>query len=131
MFEEVHIVAGRATCSTRPAGAILVTSNGTQFEGYEGAPHGIAHCDALGCPLLDEWCQHAVRAELNAIGRAARAQSASTVGATLYVSEPVATGAVGLIINVGVAKVVCPGPVARSVQETFALANIELEVLSQ
>lgn len=117
----------RATCPTRPAGAVLVTSDNTEFIGYEGAPHKIAHCDVIGCRIIDSVCHHAVRAEINAVLQAAVAGQSTKQG-TLYITHPLAADAVGAVINAGVTKVVCPEPVSRGAQETLRLAEVELEL---
>ena len=128
LSERARAASARATCPTRPAGAVLHTAAGATFIGYEGAPHGIVHCDVVGCRLdASGSCQHAIRAELNAVLRVARSDDTS-VGATLEVTEPLHPEVVGMIINAGVSSVVCKGPVARVVQRTLALAKISLEV---
>lgn len=129
MLPSAQPAAAHATCPTRRAGAVLVCADGSQFIGYEGAPHGIAHCDVTGCRVTaaGDVCENAVRAELNALLRAARLGAVSTVGSTLIVSEPLHPSVVGAVVNAGVARVVCKGPVARGVQSILQLANIELE----
>lgn len=127
--EHVIRAVARATCPTRPAGAALHVEGGSTFIGYEGAPHGIAHCDVTGC-RLDETgtCRHAVRAELNALTRVARSSSHSATGAVLEISHPLHPSAVGLVINAGVTRVECTAPVARAVQDTLQLAGVTLAV---
>ena len=130
MFEQAQLVAERAICPTRPAGAVLLTTSGIEFHGYEGAPHGVVHCDAVGCRVVDNICHHAMPAELNAVIRCARA-TASSVGAVLVVSAPLHPSVVGVVINAGIAKVVCAAPVAQPVQSSLALAQIELELVHE
>lgn len=117
-------VAKRATCPSRPAGAVLITHDGVEFHGYEGAPHGLAHCFVMGCPIEMGVCQHAVRAEVNAILRCAR-REVVTIGSTLYVSVPVHDSAIGVIINAGVRQVVCP-PVSTRAKSLLDLAGVTL-----
>lgn len=126
VVQALREVAKRATCPSRRAGALLLTASGVELRGYEGAPHGIMHCDVLGCLVTAGGCQHAVRAELNAILRCAR-RAESSVGATLFVSEPLDPAAVGAVINAGISRVVCPRPVRRGVKANLAMANIALE----
>lgn len=118
-------VAGRSTCPTRPVGAVLVDVEGREWHGYEGAPTGVMHCDVLGCSTTAGVCQRAVRAELNAILRAARG-GASTVGSTLYISAALHPSVTGAVINAGIQYVVCGAPVAPGVRPTLELGGVEL-----
>lgn len=127
MYDKACQWAASSTCPTRPAGAVVETTSGRLYYGYEGAPHGCAHCEATGCDLVDQKCQNAVRAETNALLRVAKCEDDSTAGATLYVSEPLDPASAGLVINAGVACVVCASPVAQSVQAKLVLANVALE----
>lgn len=101
--------------------------SGHVTEGYEGAPHGLIHCDAVGCVLTadPDVCQHAVRAELNALLRAGR-RGESTVGSTLWCTVPVHQSVVGALINAGVRKVVCPA-LTGPVEQALRLANVAWE----
>jgi dCMP deaminase len=113
--------------ASRAVGAVLRCKTGTLFLGYEGAPHGMFHCDMVGCLMTPAGvCANAVRAELNALLRAARAGE-STVGATLEVSAPLHSSMVGAIINAGVTRVECVGPLDKGIRAALSLANIEVE----
>ena len=118
----------RATCPSRPAGAVLhCVSPEVEFVGYEGAPHGLPHCEVVGCRVIDGvGCVNAVPAEVNALLRAARS-GVSTLGATLEVSMSLDPLTAGAIVNAGVAKVVCHGPVARGVRAMLELAAVQVE----
>ena len=118
-------VANRSTCLRRKYGAIIVRNDEIISTGYNGAPRGRRNCIDLGCCARDELnipsgeryelCR-SVHAEANAIISAPRRDM---LDATLYLAgrdaktgEPLADATScamcrRLIINAGIAKVVC------------------------
>jgi len=44
-----HMVAERSTCLRRHVGAVLVLERRILATGYNGAPHGVPHCEDVGC----------------------------------------------------------------------------------
>jgi dCMP deaminase len=94
-----RLVSERSTCRRRKVGAILVRDKRILCTGYNGAAHGLAHCDEVGC-LRDklkirpaeriEICR-GIHAEQNALVQAA-AFGINVSGATLYCThEPCIT----------------------------------------
>ena len=75
----------RATCPRASVGAIIVSAdNRVLSTGYNGAGHGEPHCFEVGCDVVDNHCQRALHAEVNAIAYAARA-GISLEGSRMYV----------------------------------------------
>lgn len=71
-YEMARVVALRATCPRRNVGAVLVsTENRVLATGYNGAPSGMRHCTDVGCEVVDNHCQRAIHAEVNAVAQAA------------------------------------------------------------
>ena len=78
-------VARRATCPRARVGAVIVSREHRILStGYNGAPPGSPHCEEVGCLLVDEHCQRALHAEVNAVAHAAR-HGVAIAGASLYV----------------------------------------------
>lgn len=113
-------VSGRADCSRRRVGAVLVRENRIVSTGYNGAPAGEIGCLAGGCPRARSDVAPdssydsgpgsciAIHAEANALLYAGRDRC---VGATLYVTAAPCPGCSKLIRAAGVNKVFTPtGP---------------------
>ncbi len=119
-------VATRATCPRRSVGAVIVLDRRILATGYNGAPHGLAHCTEVGCKIVDGHCQRALHAEQNAILQAAL-NGVSTRGATVYVTCQPCNACAKMIINAGIVRVVFegdyPDPFAM---ELFEESGIEL-----
>jgi len=85
------LVSERSTCLRRKVGAVLVRDKRMLCTGYNGAAHGLEHCDEVGC-LRDklhirpaeriEICR-GIHAEQNALVQAA-GFGINVHGATLY-----------------------------------------------
>ncbi len=119
-------VATRATCPRRSVGAVIALDRRILTTGYNGAPHGLAHCTEVGCKIVDGHCQRALHAEQNAILQAAL-NGVSTRGATVYVTCQPCNACAKMIINAGIERVVFegdyPDPFAM---ELFEEAGMEL-----
>lgn len=76
-------VAQRATCPRARVGAVIVKDHRVISTGYNGAPASEPHCSDVGCNVVNDHCQRAIHAEVNAVGQAARF-GLPTEGATLY-----------------------------------------------
>lgn len=100
------MVAERSTCLRRKVGAVLVRDRRILATGYNGAPHGISHCDEVGC-LRDkmkipaasriEICR-GIHAEQNAIVQAATS-GISISGAVLYCTHQPCVTCTKILIN--------------------------------
>ena len=76
-------VASRSTCPRAAVGAVITRNNGIIATGYNGAPELMPHCTDEGCVIVDDHCQRAVHAEINAI-KLARIHKVYLKDATLY-----------------------------------------------
>ena len=85
-----QVAASRSTCLRRRVGAVLVRDRQILSTGYNGAPRGVSHCEAVGCLREQlgiasgerhEICRGS-HAEINAIAQAAAAGT-STAGSWL------------------------------------------------
>ena len=106
------MVAKRSTCLRREVGAILVKDKRILATGYNGAPSGLKHCEAVGCLRKDssvpsgtrhELCR-GLHAEQNAIIQAAY-HGSRIQGATLYCTNKPCVICSKMIINAGIEKV--------------------------
>lgn len=76
-------VASRSTCPRASVGAVIVKDHRIITTGYNGAPSGEPHCIDDGCIVVDNHCQRAIHAEVNAVAEAAKF-GLSVNGAILY-----------------------------------------------
>lgn len=88
-----HLVASRSTCGRRQVGAVIVKDKNILASGYNGAPPGVSHCEAVGCLRENlnvpsgerhELCR-GLHAEQNAIIQAAK-HGVCIKGADIYVT---------------------------------------------
>lgn len=76
-------VSMRATCPRANVGAVIVKDHRIISTGYNGAPASEPHCHDKGCLIVDNHCQRAIHAEVNAVAAAAKF-GLPIDGATLY-----------------------------------------------
>ena len=76
-------ISSRATCPRASVGAVIVKNNRILSSGYNGSASGEQHCVDVGCDVVDDHCQRAIHAEVNAVAEAAKFGVAID-GATLY-----------------------------------------------
>jgi len=62
-----RMVATRSTCPRRHVGAIIVADKRILATGYNGSRKGEAHCDEVGCIIMDGHCKRTIHAERNAL----------------------------------------------------------------
>lgn len=73
MFDLAHQWARRGTCPRLRAGVVFVNRDWQVIaSGYNGAPRKMAHCDDVGCLMVDGHCTRTLHAEWNGIIQAAR-----------------------------------------------------------
>jgi dCMP deaminase len=114
-----EVVKGRANCTRRLVGAIIVKDYRIIATGYNGTPHGITNCFDGGCERCKkrdegeiDWYEYeesciCIHAEQNAIVQAAYL-GISTKGAIIYSTISPCSTCAKLIINAGIKKVVAP-----------------------
>ena len=106
------MVAQRSTCVRRKVGAVLVRDKRMLATGYNGAPHGLEHCDEVGCLRQElgipsgsriEICR-GIHAEQNAIVQAATCGT-NVAGATLYCTHQPCVTCTKILLNAGVREI--------------------------
>lgn len=100
-----HVVAKRATCERAAIGAVLVKDKYIISTGYNGAPHGLAHCNDVGHQMENGHCVRTTHAEQNAIIQAA-VHGSSTRGGTLYCTHSPCKICTKIILNAHIKRVV-------------------------
>jgi dCMP deaminase len=98
-------VATRATCKRRHVGAVAVRDRSIVATGYNGSVRGLAHCEDVGCLMVEDHCARTVHAEANAVAHAAR-EGARLAGSTIYVTAAPCWACFRLLVNAGVERVV-------------------------
>ncbi len=84
-FNIAREVSTRASCPRASVGAVVVSNSYRILStGYNGAPPGHNDCLSIGCDIVDNHCQRALHAEVNAIAHAAQ-HGVSIRNSTLYV----------------------------------------------
>ena len=136
-MEVANTIAKRATCGRGRSGCVIARDKQLLVTGYVGSPSGMPHCDDLGHQFkkmihedgsVTEHCVRTVHAEQNAICQAARL-GVAIQGATLYCRMTPCRVCAMLIINCGIARVVCDRRyhAGGESEEMFRNAEIELE----
>jgi len=114
-MEVCDAISKRATCDRGKSGCVIAKGNQILVTGYVGAPAGLPHCDEAGHQLKTmvhedgrstTHCVRTVHAEQNAICQAAK-RGIPIDGATLYCRMTPCRTCAMLIINCGIARVVC------------------------
>ena len=136
-MEVAGTIAKRATCDRGRSGCVIAREQQLLVTGYVGSPMGFPHCDDVGHQMKkvihedDSVTQHCVRtvhAEQNAICQAAKL-GVGLQGATLYCRMTPCRVCAMLIINCGIARVVCERRyhAGSESEEMFQAAEIVLE----
>ena len=103
------LVAERSTCLRRQVGAVLVRDKRILATGYNGVPHGVKHCDEVGCIRQKkgmksgthiEVCR-GIHAEQNAIVQAATS-GVNISGSLLYCTHEPCITCTKILINSGI-----------------------------
>lgn len=105
-----EVAATRATCDRKHVGAVIVVNKTVVSTGYNGSPRGMPHCDDVGHEMKEmggrQSCVRTVHGEANALAQAART-GARVEGGTLYTTASPCYDCLKLIINAGIARIVC------------------------
>ncbi|MBK7957133.1 MAG: cytidine/deoxycytidylate deaminase family protein [Bacteroidetes bacterium] len=142
-MEIMDTVSKRATCGRGRSGCVIAKDNRLLVSGYVGSPVGLAHCDDVGHQMKKvihvdegnretEHCVRTVHAEQNAICQAAK-NGISISGATLYCRMTPCRVCAMLIINCGIARVVCQRKYQAGTEseEMLREAGIKLEFFEE
>ena len=99
------LASERATCPRMHCGCVLVKDREVVATGYNGSIPGDAHCEDVGCLVVDNHCVRTNHAEMNAIVQAAR-KGHIIDGGTAYVTNMPCTTCAKALIAAGVKRVV-------------------------
>ena len=114
-MEVADAISKRATCDRGRSGCVVAKERQILVTGYVGSPQGLPHCDEVGHEMkklihedgrTTQHCVRTVHAEQNAICQAAK-RGIPIEGATLYCRMTPCRTCAMLLINCGIARVVC------------------------
>ena len=136
-MEVANTIAKRATCGRGRSGCVIARDKQLLVTGYVGSPKGMPHCDDVGHQFkkvthedgsVTEHCVRTVHAEQNALCQAAKL-GVSIEGATLYCRMTPCRVCAMLLINCGIARVVCERHyhAGGESEEMFTRTGIEVE----
>ncbi|HOZ48969.1 MAG TPA: cytidine/deoxycytidylate deaminase family protein [Candidatus Hydrogenedentes bacterium] len=136
-MEVANAIAKRATCDRGRSGCVIARDKRILVTGYVGSPSGLPHCDDVGHQMkkvihedgsITHHCVRTVHAEQNAICQAAKL-GVAIAGATLYCKMTPCRVCAMIIINCGIARVVCEHKYhdGAESEEMFRKAGVELE----
>ncbi|HZK08871.1 MAG TPA: cytidine/deoxycytidylate deaminase family protein [Bacteroidales bacterium] len=139
-LELANTAAKRATCDRGRSGCVIVRNKHVLVTGYVGSPLGLPHCDDVGHLFksvthadghVSQHCMRTVHAEQNAICQAARLGIGLENG-TLYCRMTPCRTCAMLIINCGIARVVCEKKyhAGAESEEMFELAGVVLDFIN-
>jgi len=134
------IISQRATCDRGKSSCLIVMDKRIISTGYVGSITGQSHCSEVGHLMVkklnndnsvSEHCIRTVHAEQNAIAQAVK-NGVSVERSTIYVTMEPCDACARLLIQCGIARVVCQkyyhnGQLTR---ELFREANVELFVIN-
>ena len=139
-MEVCDAIAKRATCDRGRSGCVIAKNNQILATGYVGSPAGLPHCDEAGHKFkqmihengnITTHCVRTVHAEQNAICQAAK-NGVAIDGATLYCRMTPCRICAMMIINCGIARVVCQKRYhdPEDSEDMFHQAGVLLEYVS-
>ena len=99
------IASERATCPRMHCGCVLVRDREVIATGYNGSIPGDAHCEDVGCLVVENHCVRTNHAEMNAIVQAAK-KGHQIEGGTAYVTNMPCTTCAKAMIAAGIKRVV-------------------------
>ena len=114
-LQVMDTVATRANCDRGRAAAVIVKDKRIVATGYVGAPAGLPTCDEVGHlmkTVYDErggqhkHCVRTTHAEANAVAQAAK-HGMPIDGAEIYIRMTPCLDCTKLLINAGIAHVIC------------------------
>jgi len=135
----VEAVSKRATCDRGRTAVVFVKDKIILTTGYVGSPAGTPHCDDVGHEMksvthgdgtTSQHCMRTNHAEINAVALAAK-KGISIDGSTMYCKLAPCYTCAKMLINTGVARVVCQKKYHRGKESAKLLtdANIKIEFL--
>ncbi|MBF0486172.1 MAG: cytidine/deoxycytidylate deaminase family protein [Candidatus Omnitrophica bacterium] len=121
------LASERATCPRMHCGCVLVKEKEVVATGYNGSIPGDAHCEDVGCLVVDNHCVRTNHAEMNALTQAAK-KGHSVDGATSYVTNMSCTTCAKALIAAGIKRVVvCTDFHDTLATDFFAKAKVKID----
>ena len=99
------LASERATCPRMHCGCVLVKDKYVLSTGYNGSLPGLAHCEDVGCLIVEGHCVRTNHAEMNALAQAA-SHGVNISNSTLYCTNSPCIICTKMLINAGISKVV-------------------------
>ena len=112
------LASERATCPRMHCGCVLVKDKYVLSTGYNGSLPGLAHCEDVGCLIVEGHCVRTNHAEMNALAQAA-SHGVSIRGATAYVTNMPCTTCAKALLAAGIARIVVFSDYKGSLAEKF------------
>jgi len=124
------LASERATCPRMHCGCILVKDREVIATGYNGSIPGDAHCEDVGCLVVDNHCVRTNHAEMNAIVQAAK-KGHIVDGGTAYVTNMPCTTCAKALIAAGVKRVVVFSDYHSTLAtDFFAKAKVQIDKIA-
>jgi dCMP deaminase len=98
-------VSTRGTCPRLQVGAVIIRDRNILCTGYNGSIRGSAHCNEVGCYMVDGHCARTVHAETNAILQAAK-NGVDINGSTIYTTAFPCWNCFKYCVNAGIYRIV-------------------------
>ena len=99
------LASERSTCPRMHCGCVLVKERFVLSTGYNGSLPGAAHCDEVGCLIVNDHCVRTNHAEINALCQATR-HGVGLNGCTAYVTNMPCTACAKALTAAGIRRVV-------------------------
>jgi dCMP deaminase len=124
------LASERATCPRMHCGCVLVKDREVIATGYNGSIPGDAHCEDVGCLVVDNHCVRTNHAEMNAIVQAAR-KGHMIDGVTAYVTNMPCTTCAKALIAAGIKRVVIFSDYHSTLAtDFFAKAKVQIDKIA-
>lgn len=95
------LMSMRSSCTRLAVGATIVRDKRVISSGYNGSVSGDAHCEDVGCKVIEGHCVRTIHAEVNALLQCAKF-GVSTEGADIYVTHFPCLNCTKTIIQAGI-----------------------------
>lgn len=106
MYDIAERVSLESTCPRMQAGSVIFTPDYHIIStGFNGAPHGLPHCEQSGCIILEGHCARSVHAEANAIIQAARMGGSGLSGDYIAVTNFPCPSCALTLLQAGISRI--------------------------
>lgn len=124
------LASERSTCPRMHCGCVLVKDRFVLSTGYNGSLPGGAHCEDVGCLVVNNHCIRTNHAEINALCQATR-HGVAVTDAIAYVTNMPCTACAKALIAAGIKRIVVCSDYHDTLAERFcAESGVALERLT-